>query len=62
MNERDFNGIVEGLNEAIRHANGEDVPGMTIHEFSHEGVRVKTTVTMHPLVVGDVSGKFGSDD
>lgn len=57
----DFNGIIDGLGEAIAHAKGVPTPGTVIHEFSTEGVRVKTTATIHPLIIGDVSGKFGSD-
>jgi putative transcriptional regulator len=31
MNDNDFNGIVEGLTEAIAFARGDDVPGNRVH-------------------------------
>lgn len=31
MNKKDFEGILEGLTEAVAHIRGEDVPGLVVH-------------------------------
>jgi putative transcriptional regulator len=44
MRDEDFEGIVAGLNEAIAHQRGDDVPGMRIHipaEIDVKAIRTK---------------------
>lgn len=39
---KNFERIMEGLNEAVAHARGEDVPGMRVHIPAASGVRSET--------------------
>jgi putative transcriptional regulator len=48
MNEHDFAGLVEGLDEAVRFAKGEDVPGIRVHipaEIDVKAIRTKLGMT-----------------
>ena len=48
MDSKDFNGIVEGLNEAIAFARGDDVPGLRVHipaEINVKAIRERLGMT-----------------
>lgn len=48
MKKRDFEGIVEGLNEAVAFARGEDVPGIRVHipaEIDIKAIRTRLGMT-----------------
>jgi putative transcriptional regulator len=48
MDSKDFNGIVEGLNEAIAFARGDEVPGLRVHipaEIDVKAIRDKLGMT-----------------
>lgn len=36
-----FTRIMDGLNEVLRHASGEEVPGMVIHRVWHDGDQMR---------------------
>jgi putative transcriptional regulator len=48
MNKKDFDGIVEGLSEAVAHARGENVPGIRVHipaEIDTKAIRAALKMT-----------------